>query len=64
MRQDQHRKMKRFLRWKIKMGVGVFNSIRSSGRASTLADFIKWRVNLSIKLHNWLYDDEPIQLIA
>ena len=46
------------------MGVGVFSSIRSSGRASTLADFIKWRVNLSIKLHNWLYDDEPIQLIA
>ena len=56
--------MKRLLKWKIKMGVGIYNSIRSYGRASTLADFIKWRVNLSIKLHNWLYDDEPIPLIA
>ena len=56
--------MKRLLKWKIKIGVGIYNSIRSYGRASILADFIKWRVNLSIKLHNWLYNDEPIPLIA
>ena len=56
--------MKRLLKWKIKIGVGIYNSIRSYGRASTLAEFIKWRVNLSIKLHNWLYDDEPIPLIV